>query len=695
MKKRKKSNMPLCFIVTVFVFTLISCLFSIPVVAQEEEAGGNREQETMKLEAITVTAQKQEENIQEVPMSVSAMTDGHVEDRKIESVQDIADFVPNLMVFQVADSGNNVPVMRGINAPPESFRVSTGLYVDGVPELTGIGFEDGMLDIQRIEVLRGPQGTIYGKGAEAGAIKIITRSPDNEFKGKMSLEVGEDEKKQISLSVSGPIQKDKLYYSLSGLFYSKDGFIENTTTDEMINDKNHWLGKALIRWTPTDVMDISFAVSRLEYDEGEPDMQLGEGGASSFSLPSPLDRQVSSNVDGWNKSSRDSQHVKIAYELNDSLVLTSITTNRKYHQHTLNDWDGTSQTIMHALKDNEYATLSEELRLNYTNGQIKGLVGLYYDQENTDIRVNEVYYSGYYTVNTNREYEGETLAAFANLSYPLTTQLSLITGLRYETEKKDFIDNNTQTTADDSWDQLTPKLAVEFNVTPKNIAYVSFSQGYRSGGFNVLAVSNPDYLTYDSETLWSYEIGSKNVFLNNKLIINGAVYYMDIKNMQVNEQASANETYLTNAAAATGIGMELEMTAHILNELTLDASYGYNNTEFDDFSDIRGNYKGNKNPFAPEYTYHFGSQYRHAGGIYARADLVGYSKIYFDKANKYSRDAYEVVNIKIGYETDACDVYFYAENLFDKEYNSDEYYESFITIYSPPREMGLKLAYRF
>lgn len=626
-------------------------------------------------------------------MSVTVMTDLDIEDRKIESVLDIADYVPNLMMFSHGHPGMNTPTMRGITGPAETFTVSTGLYIDGVPEISGVGLEEEMLDIQRIEVLRGPQGTLYGKGTETGVINIITRQPDNEFRGKLSLDGAEDEKGQFSLNLSGPIQKDKLFFGLAGTYYTKDGYIENTTTGDMINDREHWFGRGRIRWTPTDKLDISLAASRLAYDEGEPNMRLGRMGTQMFMLPPPQDKQVSSNLDGWNKSSRDSQSMKVAYNLADSFTLSSITTHRKYHQYYAVDWDGSPMTLMHAFMDNDYDTITQEFRLNYSSGQLKGLVGLYYDRDDTEISLDIDY--GAFLSKTDRNFEGETYAVFANLTYPLTRQLNLVTGLRYEEEKKDFTDNLMQINMDDSWDQLTPKIALEYSFTPEFMTYVSASQGYRAGGFNTLAVSNPQYYTYDSETLWSYEIGAKTAFLDNKLIINGSVYYMDIEDMQVNEQASPAETYLTNAATATGVGAELEVTAQVLDGLSLNASFGYNNTEFDEFSDVLGDYEGNKNPFAPQYTYNLGGQYRHASGFYARADLIGYGEMFFDKANNYSRDAYEVVNAKIGYEANSFDIYLYAKNLFDKEYNSDEYYGEFITVYSPPREIGLQLVYRF
>ena len=195
--------------------------------------------------------------------------------------------------------------------------------------------------------------------------------------------------------------------------------------------------------------------------------------------------------------------------------------------------------------------------------------------------------------------------------------------------------------------------------------------------------------------MWSYEIGVKSAFLDNRLIINGSVYYMDIEDMQVSEHVSPMESYITNAAEATGKGVELEIMARPCDGLALMAGFGYADVEFDDFEDALGDYKDNDNPWAPEYTFNIGAQYRHCSGFYARADLIGYGKMYFDKTNDYSRDAYEIVNAKIGYEAKHFDIYLYGKNIFDKEYDSDDYYGGMYTIYSDPGEVGLQLVYRF
>ena len=170
---------------------------------------------------------------------------------------------------------------------------------------------------------------------------------------------------------------------------------------------------------------------------------------------------------------------------------------------------------------------------------------------------------------------------------------------------------------------------------------------------------------------------------------------MDITDMQVNVHVSPMEFYTTNAAEATGKGIELEMTAKPCDGLSLMAGFGYSDIEFDSFKDVLGDYEGNENPWSPEYTFNIGAQYRHYSGFYVRADLIGYGKMYFDKANDYSRDAYEIVNAKIGYEAKDFDIYLYGKNLFDKEYDSDGCFGGMYTIYSEPGEVGLQLVYRF
>jgi iron complex outermembrane receptor protein len=179
------------------------------------------------------------------------------------------------------------------------------------------------------------------------------------------------------------------------------------------------------------------------------------------------------------------------------------------------------------------------------------------------------------------------------------------------------------------------------------------------------------------------------------VIVNASVYLMEISDMQVSEQISPTQSYITNAAEATGKGIELELTGKITAGLTIMAGFGYTDIEFDDFKDTAGDYQGNTSPYSPEYTFNIGAQYRWENGLYARADLVGYGEMYFDKANEYKRDAYQIVNAKIGYETERFDIYLYGKNIFDEKYDSYGYYSGLYTIYSDPGEVGLQVTCRF
>jgi len=701
--KRDRVKLKALFLVTTRLLLTVIAVHLVQTegaVAQERTTQKSVSEGTYQIEAMTVTAQKQEEHVQDVPVSITAFDGQSIDDMQMRSLKDLANFVPSLMIFDNGQSGMNSPSMRGLHAPVESISVSTGLYIDGVPVLSATGFEDGLMDIERIEVLRGPQGTLYGKGAEAGAINVITRLPDNEARGKiclaqgklLSAEAGDKNKSTLSFNLSGPIKKDALYLGLSGQYVKRDGYIENTVTGDDVNSQERWIGKAHLRWTPADALDISLIASHLQYDDESVALNMGESFARMVGLPTPESRKVTSNLKGDNDTHSDTLALKVTYDINDTLKLTSVTSRRVFHDDLLDDWDFTEQTLHHSDKQNEYSTLLQELRLNYASDRFKWLAGLYYDKD--EIRIDIKTHSPMGTALNKRDTEGNTYAAFGNVTVPVTDRCNVIVGLRYEEEEKDFENHISGQKVDESWNNLTSKFAVQYHFSPDVMTYVSAAQGYRSGGFNPMA-KHPENNSYDEENLWSYEWGLKSSFWGNRLSVNGAVYVMDIKDMQVTESLASDDSFLTNAAEATSKGAELEVMLMPVEGLTFMAGGGVNDIEFDDYTDNAGDYSGKQNPYSPEYTFNIGAQYRHYSGFYVRADLVGYGTMYFDKANQYERDAYELVNAKIGYEAESYDIYLYGKNIFDETYDAEGYYSGFYTIYSDPGEVGVELAYRF
>ncbi len=645
-------------------------------ISQKQES-----KEDSKIETITVTAQKKEEDLQNVPISLSVFDSTDLEDLQVDSISDIAPFVPNLMIFDNGISGQTPPSIRGLSTDIDSNNSTMGLYVDGIPILTGIGFDEILLDVERVEVLKGPQGTLYGKNAEAGVINVITRTPSNDVTAGIGLELGEDSKRQYHFSTSGPIIKDKLFIGISGLHYEKDGYINNSFLGGNSDDREHNYGKIHLRSTPSDNFSISAIVSYLKYDDGGSNMGLGSN---------IEDREVTSGFQGYNHSSSTMGALKMDYEFS-NYKFESITTARTFRFDAGGDWDFSPAVGSHSNNDSEYKKFSQEFRISSAGARFSWLAGIYGDGDRNNFKTKISASSS--TRFVDRDFDGESIGAYVHTTWALTDSLSLISGLRYDLEEKSFVDDDLGVNLEEDFNEFSPKLSLQYRVNPAVMFYGSVTKGYQSGGFNSLAPEGSP-LAYGEETLWSYEVGSKTSFFDGRIIFNTAIYYMDIDNMQVNTAVDSVQSYRSNAAKAASKGVEVEIRYNVTQALSLFASYGYNDTTFDSFSDDDGDYKGNTNPYTPKYNYNIGAQYRHQDGYYVRIDLNGYGKMYFDKANQFSRDAYQLINTKIGYETDHFDFYLYAKNLFDKEYDSDGYYSGYYTIYSPPREIGVNLTWR-
>jgi len=629
------------------------------------------------LDTVTVTANKIEENLQEVPISISVFDEFSIEDRKIESIQDVALHTSNFMLMDKS-GGIFMPTIRGIsNSLPYSSAGSqaTSIVIDGIPVSSSQGYNITLMDIKRIEVLKGPQGTLYGKEAEAGVINIITKKPNNEIKGKIGIELGEDNKKQYILSASGPIVQDKLFVGVSAKHYEKDGFIKNTLLGGYINDKKNNYGRIHLRYTPSDDLEISLISSKLKHDNGNSDY------LDSYT---PNDKSVSSDGKGYDKSNTTSHALKVSYDINDYLF-ESITSYRDVTTDILQDY----LTYSDYFSQEENKKYSQEFRLSNSNDTFKWVAGIYADK-------NKVVYSSQpissfpnpSTTKTN------SLGLFIHSDYAINDKFSFISGLRYDKDNKEYKKSTTNLDFSDS--EISPKVSLKYQHDKNSMYYATISKGYRSGGIYARA-ANSYSKEYETETLWNYEIGAKNSFFDNRLSINSSIFYMQIDDMQVRAYPISGswKSYVDNAAKATSKGFELELNTNVTDTLELFASYGYTDSTFDDFSDSRGNYSGNKNTFSPSYNYNIGTQYRGDQGYFARLDISGYGRTYFDNANTNSRDPYKLVNVKIGYEATEYDIYLYGKNIFDKEYHSINIFNGNGVLYAPQKEIGIQLTYRF
>ncbi|MCH9812659.1 MAG: TonB-dependent receptor [Epsilonproteobacteria bacterium] len=536
------------------------------------------------LNTVTVTAQKVEENIQEVPISMTFFDTYSIEDKQIKSVKDIAPYTPNLMLFDNSGGGSFTPTMRGVKAR-NTLSTAVGMYIDGIPTLNINGFDETLMDIERIEVLKGPQGTLYGKGTIAGAINIITKKPDNEVRGKLGLELGSDNKKEYFFNTSGPIVKDKFYIGVSAKHYEKEGFITNTNGGK-IDDRAHAYGKINFRYTPTDHLEFSLLSSILKRDDGD---NIVNGKDSE-------DRVVTSDLDGYDKSETTTHALKIKYDINDYLF-ESITTNREFKYVNLSNYHFTKNTDFHAKRDDTYTKISQEFKLSHSLDTFKYLVGFYADKDD-----NKIDYISYYpsaTYPTNQDADGDSIGLFIHSEYDINDKISLMSGIRYDKDERELQDTSMRLNLSKSDSAVSPKISLKYQQDQHNMFYATIAKGYISGGFNIY--SSPGYSKkFDKQTLWNYEVGAKNSFFDHRLFLNSALFYMDISDLQVKTSPEPGKSYISNAAEATSKGFELELNAKVTQSLELFASYGYTNIAFDKFEDVNGNYKGNQNSYAPK-----------------------------------------------------------------------------------------------
>lgn len=655
-----------------------------PCQAQEKS------KETLELGAMTVTAQKTEEKTLDVPIALSIFSESSMEDKNLTDLEDLSYLVPNLYVINMGDFGPYQPSLRGLAAEKGALGTSVGLYIDGAVTHTGLGFSTQLDDIERVEVLRGPQGTLYGSGAEVGAINVITKKPGNETEGKISLEYGEDNKQQFGVTFRTPIVKDKFYIGVTGRYYSKDGFIKSGKDGSIVDDRQNYFGKIYLRATPSERLELSLISSLYQSDDG---------GLRRNRVSADDPRVFGGDADEEIKNRFESHSFKIAYKF-DTFNVSSTTVYSKNELHSFLDVDYSLSKLYHYDITTPIESTSEELKIDGVSGSLKWLLGLFTGKaEKTGGWTAESDIVAYQHVR-KQDFSEENQAVFGHLNYVFSDKVSLLGGIRFEESKAGLNDKyiaasgaTTEYSDSTTFSDVSPKLAVEYKPDETLMTYLTIAKGYRMGGYFARA-ANGYPKDYDSETLWNYELGMKSSLLNNRLFINADVFYMDVTNMQTVNYVALNQAYMANAAKSGIYGFELDANYEMTGNINLFGVLGFTEAKFNEYEDFLGDYQGNSLPFAPKYNYALGGKFRGDTGMYASVKARGYGKMYLDNANEYEKDPYMLVDVKIGYEFNKLDTYLYANNLFDENYDlvgSSGVY----TLLNPPREVGVKVAYRF
>lgn len=636
---------------------------------------------------IVVTAQKRPELAQEVPLSLTVIPQQTLEDAQIDSLQEIANNTPNFSFFPTNAGGSDFSYysIRGLNN--FNFLVSqdsAGFYIDDVPFDFGAFLDLGLLDLERVEVLRGPQSTLYGRSSPAGVVNIVSRGPTNFPELRIAGGYGNYNFREAQLSYSNAIIPDRLAFRLAGAYRARDGVFENETLDRTVGEREELLGRAQLLWTPSREWNVSFNTYVNDTNDGDPvfTRQDADDPFETFKA-----------VDGFVRLNSNTQALRVGYNGTDFRA-TSITARRFSNQEVLSgDSFAPPLDLARSVIDFDSTVWTQEIRLQSPANadRFKWLIGGYYESRAFNVENDAFEYTalgaaqfGLPSAGQNRviaEQDRNTYAVFGQIDYKPIDPLTLFVGLRYETSNYDLdrrrifeaADSvtilNPRIQTEDSSSEVIPRFGLQYRFSPNAMAYATVAKGYRPSGFNYRA-DTEDIRRYQEEKTWTYEVGMKSSWFGDRLTANLSFFHNDVDGYQV--LLVDDFGFFRNIASAdvNATGLEFELGAQVARGLDITAGVGYVDSQFARYRNplLGSDFSDNRVPFAPDLTYNLALQYRSPGGIFARAELRGYGTTYFDDANQVKQDPYAIVNLRLGYEWPNYGIYVFANNLFDTRY---------------------------
>jgi iron complex outermembrane receptor protein len=729
----------------IYIFTLA---LSLNAMSQDKSKGTVDTVRSSKLEDVIVTANKREESIIKVNTSVTSLSAKKIEDTRTWGLSGLSALVPNYNYQELGVSFQQIQAIRGIQVFSENPAVST--YIDDVNNIDILANGFAFTDIERIEVLRGPQGTLYGRNAMGGVVNIITKKPTNKTSGFGELSFGNLGLQRYSTGFKTPIIKDKLFFGMNGLYQTQEGFLKNditgtSATDTKLNGKTvggeqNLYGNIYLRWLPTSRFNLTLNV------KGQKDKSDNSG----FMVSQFSDTYAFENPDKINLA-RIAKHERSI--LNSSLVAKYIASN-----YTLTSISAL-QTISFGFQDLDFPGIyhsyyngkigellppqkawSEEFRINSNaEGKLQYTAGVYwFSQKGYEPTTNTAYElsemeatmfglsNGAFLINRNRS-NNTGIAGFGELSYMLTPKLKATFGLRYDHEKREAIFNGfgdamllngvvtdikPNITANGTYSALSPKFSLSYAVNELSNIYASFTRGFRAGGINASSLPAGVRQTFDPEFSNNYELGYKAFLLDKKLSVGASAFLIQWKDLQFYNLVAPFTYARENVGDAQSAGFELEITAIPAKGLQIDGSFGYNPTEYKGFNLKRVNFGtgvetttpigGNQLSNAPMHTLFFGAQYEHPVSnslkFLVRGELRNLGAQYTDIQNKIEQPSYTLLNSRVGLTNGSYSLFIWGQNLNNERYlaygNPDSSFGRQARI-GAPRTYGITLSAKF
>jgi iron complex outermembrane receptor protein len=684
-------------------------------VASMSVSAGNE----LALEEILVTAEKRESSLQDTPISILAFSSERLERFGINDLGDIAGLAPNVTITPFPNSRSSLVVfMRGVgnNDSQSTQDPAVGIYLDGVYVARSVGLTSDVADLERIEVLRGPQGTLYGRNTTGGAINLITAKPAEEFAVSQQFSVGNrNHRRSLSKIETGEFEgvAGKLTYLES----SHDGWVENTGDGQDFGEEDKRAGRAVLRWDVNERVAVDYAYDFSNIDGPQHFYQTTS--STGNALPSSEQR---SDTGSWNGGVEPSHteisgHSLIASWDTPWGVLKSISAYRDLAEDIVQDYGG-GQPGFKIRVDIEQDQLSQELQFVGDAGESwRYVAGLYYFKEHgsekeTDTVPVPIAVPGNpllpptlttVTLEDREIYStSQAYAAYGQLTWSpamLNHDLDVTLGGRYTVDKRkarkdsEIYFTNGEQKDDSRWSNFNPSLTLDYSWTDDLSTFAKVVTAYKSGGYNVRSTEDGFTPPFDEEHLVSYELGLKSSWWNNRLSVNASAFraeYKDLQLQQITNNATIFLTDVFNVGEAQIDGFELDIMAVLVRGLTMQLSYGYTDADFIEYIDQRGGSSTEgenvadqaEMPYAPEHNYTLGFEYQRGLGdgplmFTASVDYQWtderYGTAFNDDRDGFFLDDYGLLNARLALTDIAVgpanlSLALWGRNLDDQEY---------------------------
>ncbi|MEO6232380.1 MAG: TonB-dependent receptor [Ferruginibacter sp.] len=684
----------------------------------------------VQLEAVTVTSEKREALLQDLPVSISAISATQVEQYRLWNAKELTAIVPNLYAGNSGDERNVISI-RGITTT--SYDPAVATYIDGVNQFSLDTYIPQLSDIQRIEVLRGPQGTLYGRNAMGGVINIITKQPTNTTTGFVQIDAGNYNLQRYSGGIRTPLVKGKLFLGISAVYNKRNGYYDNEFNNSSFDKQQQLTGNYYLKYLPAAKWAITLNVKH-QNNRNDGAFPLVNGVDDAIANPYKLNQNaVGKMIDNTLNASLSVNHNGEQVNISSQLAWQN---NHRYYNAPL-DGDFSPLDAVTVINDfgkqwNNVKVLTHEFRVSSAASKSSAFswtAGEYFFHQynpvkqathfGADAGLLGVPDTDFSTTSISKG-NNTGVALFGQANYAVTKKLALVAGLRYDYENKKLMVSGLyqkdgqdpfvtldDTTASVHYSAVSPKLGLQYQFTPNSNVYANYSRGFRTGGLTQLSSdpSLPPLYPYKPEYSNNIEVGFKNTLLDDRLRINFTAFYTRVNNAQVPTLILPDAITITkNTGELSSKGVELELNYLPFKGFEVTYNAGYTNATYSSLKFAQNgqaiNLDGKKQIYTPDITSMLALQYSYVLNeknqvkLLARGEWFYIGKRYFDFANTISQSSYNMYNTRVGVSCKQVELFAWFRNMGNTKYI--EYAYDFGAVHlGTPRTYGATAKFLF